>query len=92
VPWGTEIWRATQLLALHQIMDRPGDIDRDNIIPLAAKARWGVDAEVSDEERSRVLERLKALVGNQAALPERNTTAGEFAVAVAKLLISSSRP
>jgi len=92
VPWGTEIWRATQLLALHQIMDRPGDIDRDNIIPLAAKARWGVDAEVSDEERSRVLERLKALAGNQAALPERNTTAGEFAVAVAKLLISSSRP
>ena len=92
VPWGTETWRATQLLALHQIMDRPGEIDRDNTIHLAARAQWGVDAEVSDEERSRVLERLKALVGNQAALPKNNTKAGDFAVAVAKLLISSSRP
>jgi len=37
VPWGTEIWRATQLLALYEIMDRPGDVDRDDGIPLAAQ-------------------------------------------------------
>jgi hypothetical protein len=92
VPWGTETWRATQLLALHRIMDRPGEIDRDNAIPLAARARWGVDAAVSDAERSLVLERLKEIVGNQAALPENEIKAGDFAVAIAKLLIASSRP
>ena len=83
---------AMQLLALHQIMDRPGEIARDNTLPLAAKAQWGVDAKVSDEERNRVLERLKTLVGNQAALPEENAKAGDFAVATAKVLISSSKP
>jgi len=101
VPWGTEIWRATQLLALYQIMDRPGEIDRDNTIPLAAKARWGVDAEVSDEERTQVLTRLMALttpsVENKGraeaaldtALPEPNLRAGDFAIAVARLLVAS---
>jgi len=106
VPWGTETWRATQLLALHQIMDRPGEIDRDNAIPLAARAQWGVDAEVSDEERNQVLTRLMSLTApsvnnedreettiqatNQVALPAENLRAGDFAIAVAKLVITST--
>ncbi len=102
VPWGTEIWRATQLLALYQIMDRPGDIDRDNTTPLAANARWGVDAEVGAEERNQVLTRLMSLTtpldnqrgreaaANHAALPEEKLRAGDFAIAVAKLLITSA--
>ena len=103
VPWGTEIWRATQLLALYEIMDRPGDIDRDDSIPLAANARWGVDAEVGEEERSRVMTRLKSLTtpsddhgggehaANHDVLPEENLRAGDFAIAVARLLIASAR-
>ena len=103
VPWGTEVWRATQLLALYEIMDRPGDIDRDDSIPLAAKARWGVDAEVSAEERSQALTRLMSLTtpsgnqrgrdeaANQPVLPEENLRAGDFAIAVARLLIASAR-
>lgn len=92
VPWGTEIWRATQLLALHQVMDRPGEIDRDSFVPLASKAKWGVDQPVSDEERGHVLERLKQLVGEKAVLPEKSASAGEFAISVARILIQSHQP
>ncbi|MDZ4401709.1 FAD-dependent oxidoreductase [Prosthecobacter sp.] len=96
VPWGTEIWRATQLLALHQLMDRPGEIDRDNTVPLAAKAKWGVDDALSDEERNRVLERLQKLVGEKSAIPAEKITlgvkAGDFAILIARALIQSTQP
>lgn len=96
VPWGTEIWRATQLLALHQLMDRPGEIDRDNTVPLATKARWGVDEALSDEERNRVLERLKKLVGEKSAIPAEKITpgmkAGDFAILIAHALSQSTQP
>lgn len=92
VPWGTEIWRATQLLALHQVMDRPGEIDRDSFVPLASKAKWGVDQPVSDEERGRVLERLKQLVGEKAVLPDKPANAGELAISAARFLIQSRQP
>ncbi len=91
VPWGTKIWRATQLLALHQIMDRPGEIDRDSFVPLASKARWGADQPVSAEERHQVLEKLRKLVGDKASLPE-TTNAGDLAIAAARLLNPSRQP
>src|SRR6185436_9390618 len=47
VPWGTAIWRATQALSLYEIMDRPGEIDRDNAVPLGSRAKWGVDEVLS---------------------------------------------
>ncbi|MBL9133987.1 MAG: FAD-dependent oxidoreductase [Verrucomicrobiaceae bacterium] len=95
VPWGTEIWRATQFLALHQLMDRPGEIDRDSFVPLASKAKWGVDAELSDEERNRVLERLKMLVGEKMPSPDtlaKATKAGDFAILIARSLFQSIQP
>lgn len=95
VPWGTEIWRATQLLALHQLMDRPGEIDRDSTVPLAARAKWGVEAEVSDEERNRVLERFRTLVGEKAPSPDalaKATKAGDFAILIARSLVQSTKP
>lgn len=89
VLWGTEIWRSTQLLVLHQLMDRPGEIDRDKKGPLAANAKWGVDAEVSDEERNRVLERLPKLVGDKVT-PDTNSR--DVAILIARALIQSTQP
>lgn len=95
VPWGTATWRATQLLALHQIMDRPGEIERDNGVPLASKARWGVDEVLGDEERIRVLDRLRKLLGNGAPLPEKPAQAmkaGDFAILIARILSQPNHP
>ncbi len=96
VPWGTELWRATQLLSLHQIMDRPGEIDRDNAVPLASKAKWGVDDVLSEEERNRVLERLQEIAGNKSIFPAEKITprvkAGSFAISITAALIQSTQP
>jgi hypothetical protein len=58
VPWGTPVWRATQLLALHQIMDRPGAIEQDSRIPLATQAVWGVNEPLERDELRAVITRL----------------------------------
>jgi hypothetical protein len=58
VPWGTPIWRATQLLALHQIIDRPGVIEQDNRIPLASQAHWGVNKPLKPDELRTAITRL----------------------------------
>jgi hypothetical protein len=95
VPWGTEIWRATQLLSLYQIMDRPGEIDRDNAVPLASKAKWGVDESLGDEERNLVLERLEKITRRPVVLPPESaqaTKAGAFAIAIAHILARSIQP
>lgn len=69
VPWGTPLWKATQLLALHQVMDRPGAIDKSNTIPLAANARWGVDQPLTGGELKSALTRLVELKGLRPVLP-----------------------
>lgn len=61
VPWGTPIWRATQLLALHRVMDRPGTIDKDNAVPLAATAQWGVSQPLAAGELEAAVARLAEL-------------------------------
>lgn len=58
VPWGTELWRATQLLSLHGIMDRPGEIDRDNRVALGSVAKWGTEEPLKFEELEVVLGKL----------------------------------
>ena len=86
VPWGTELWRATQLLSLHQIMDRPGEIDRDNRIALGSVANWGSDKTLAPEEREAVAKKL-----NRGDLPAAGSiTAGEFAIVIARLLHDQS--
>jgi hypothetical protein len=69
MPWGTQLWRATQLLALHQVMDRPADIERDNRIPLAAHTRWGVNELLKPDELRIALTRLAELKGTKSSLP-----------------------
>jgi len=95
VPWGSEIWRATQLLSLHQVMDRPGAIDRENQVPLGSRAKWGVNEPVSEEERGRVLEKLAGLLGGKAPPPAtfaQAATAGDFAILTARTLLQSAHP
>jgi hypothetical protein len=64
VPWGTPIWKATQLLSLYQILDRPGPVDGDIpsryglVAPLGLHARWGVDQPISADEVRSALMRL----------------------------------
>lgn len=58
VPWGTPIWKATQLLSLHQVLDRPGAIDKDNAVPLGSVARWGVDEPLSHADLKQAVTRL----------------------------------
>jgi hypothetical protein len=57
VPWGTPIWRATQLLTLHRVMDREGDIDRkaDNL----GATRWGVNEPLKPKELAAAVTRLR---------------------------------
>jgi hypothetical protein len=92
VPWGTELWRATQLLSLYQVMDRPGGIDRDNAVPLAAIAKWGANEPITEEEQKQVVDRLSKLTGKVPDLPisteDRPLTAGEFAIRFAQALVS----
>ncbi|MSR43587.1 MAG: FAD-dependent oxidoreductase [Pedosphaera sp.] len=92
VPWGTELWRATQILALYRIMDRPGEIDRDNAVPLASKAKWGVDVPLGDDERKQAVERLKAITGKTPTIPSETKTAGDFAITFARQLFQSAQP
>ncbi len=73
VPWGTPLWRATQLLSLHQVMDRPGAIERDNRIPLAAQALWGAGKPLQPAELHAALTRLAELRGLSAATPNQVT-------------------
>ncbi|MSU28461.1 MAG: FAD-dependent oxidoreductase [Pedosphaera sp.] len=92
VPWGTPLWRATQLLALHQVMDRPGAIERDNRIPLAAHARWGVNEPLKREELRIALGRLAELKGLRAPLPPPGAgavvAAGELEAALTSVAAS----
>jgi hypothetical protein len=92
VPWGTPLWRATQLLSLHKILDRPGDVDRDDQIALGARARWGVDEKPSAAEVRTALARLAEVQrhrGREATATIANIeslTAGELAIAMADIL------
>ncbi|MBA4020156.1 MAG: hypothetical protein C0483_23590 [Pirellula sp.] len=91
VPWGTPIWKATQLLSLYQVLDRPGAIDKDNNVPLGGVARWGVDEPLKPAEREAALAKLAALKkldGDDRAVKLHDVvTAGEFALLAAELLL-----
>lgn len=93
VPWGTPIWKATQLLSLYEVLDRPGAIDKDNNIPLGGTARWGVDEPLKAAERQAALAKLATLTkfgGTvRAAKLSEVVTAGEFALLAAEVLLSA---
>ncbi len=83
------MWRATQLLSLYRLLDRPGPIAAKDDIPLGANAKWGVDDPIGAAEQREVLEKLAKLLGRSSAAgmrTEQPLKAGEFAIMVAKRL------
>jgi len=60
VPWRSPVWKATQLLSLYQVMDRPGPLTRDRE-QLAAGHPWGVNEPLKADELQNALKRLAEL-------------------------------
>lgn len=60
VAWGTNLWRATQLLSLYKILDREGPLSKD-AQRLAAGNPWGVDEPLERKELSSAIKRLAEL-------------------------------
>ena len=69
VPWHTPLWKATQLLSLYQVLDRPGPITKDEQ-PLAAGNPWGVAKPLTPDELHTALARLRELSGRRGSLPK----------------------
>jgi hypothetical protein len=92
VPWGTPIWRATQLLTLHRVLDRPGDVDKkaDN---LGATRPWGVNTPLTAKELAEAVARLREIkrVGSGAG-DRSHASAGSGSVTLAnvKALLTSA--
>jgi hypothetical protein len=74
VPWRTPIWKATQLLALYQVMDRPGPLTKDQR-SLAADHPWGVLLSLTADELHAALRRLAEIKRLSATLGEPTTGA-----------------
>lgn len=73
VPWRSELWQSTQLLALYGVMDRPMQIDENGDTPLGAEATWGVDKPLLRIELDQALRRIAKLRG----LPEPKSPSDE---------------
>jgi hypothetical protein len=81
VRWNTPLWRATQLLSLYQVMDRPGPINKDKK-PLGSKHAWGADKPLDAREFRAAVTRLAALKGGSAP---RDGGSGDGVVPVSRL-------
>ncbi|HTL30250.1 MAG TPA: FAD-dependent oxidoreductase, partial [Tepidisphaeraceae bacterium] len=68
VPWGTQLWRDSQLLSLYGILDRPAPIHHRNGA-LREQWMWGPDEAVAESEVSAAIARL---ADPSAPLPATN--------------------
>ena len=92
VEWGTPLWRATQLLALYGLMDRPGPMRKMGI--LGDNAIWGADEPVSPADGDAILTQLRRVVPAEqipADILSRHKTRAEVALAVADLIRQHGR-
>jgi hypothetical protein len=93
VRWNTPIWRATQMLSLYQVMDRPGPLDGKSL-PLGSKYAWGVDEPLTAKEFDDASAALAKLTGASAqhiadvlgVIQKEKATRGEFALLAAQIL------
>lgn len=66
VAWGTPLWRATQLLSLHGVMDRSGDFTKAAGKSIGADSTWGAQQVLSRADAQAALNRLAQLLGRPA--------------------------
>jgi hypothetical protein len=91
-PWGTPIWRATQLLTLHRVMDRAGEIDRraDN---LGATRPWGVNEPLTAKEFAAAVERLRKIARIEGPAGKAGAPGTEpVSLAAVKQALSAAAP
>jgi hypothetical protein len=75
VEWGTELWRAVQLLSLYAILDRPGPFSRQDGIRFDKPMEWGADRYLTANETVDSLYRLATLLGyDDVTLPPPGAT------------------
>ncbi len=68
VPWGTPIWKASQLLSLYGVMDAPGDFVKGEASSLGGTQHWGVGEPLKTEDFLNAVSALEKLSGKQAPI------------------------
>lgn len=89
VPFRSPTWKATQLLSLYQIMDRPGQLTNDRR-PLGVANPWGVNEPLRAAELESALARLSHLSGGSSKpdkIPE-----GRVSLTALRHLLESVNP
>lgn len=87
VPYGTPLWRATQLLALYGMMDRPGPLPKEGL--LGEGVLWGAEEPLGERDAAATLQQLAKVVDKSRIPPglaKGAATRGAFALAVADVL------
>jgi hypothetical protein len=89
VPFRSPLWKATQLLSLYQIMDRPGRLTNDRQ-PLGVANPWGVNEPLRAVELEDAVARISRLKGGNYT-PGKNSD-GRVSLAALRQLLSSADP
>lgn len=85
VPWGTPLWRATQLLSLYGVLDRPGPFKKNE--GLLGESAWGATEKLSSDDQMAAIKRLSELCGKEPSIPvTAETTRADFALQAADFL------
>ena len=96
VAWGTPLWRASQLLALHQVMDAKGDFNKVREEGIGEGNFWNPDTTLSPEDRAKAVKRLAVLTGKRAAeidsMLANADKRGEFAIRAMDYLVKNGKP
>jgi hypothetical protein len=85
VEWGTDVWRAVQLLSLYKIIDRPGGFTGPRLMTFQAANPWGVEEALTREEAEEAMGRFREAFGidmdiQVAAGGGNSLSRGEFAI------------
>jgi hypothetical protein len=91
VPWGTEIWRATQLLTLYRVMDREGDVDK-RADKLGSTRAWGVNEPLKPKELSAAVARLREISRLEQSTGNARVEAGAVSIATLNNILGSANP
>jgi len=69
VAWGTDLWRASQLLSLYGVMDPPGPFKKGEGTSLGSGNLWNPDGQLAAAEVNVAAARLAELSGKTAPAP-----------------------